>query len=161
MRRKHWAFDYVVAVGVLLLFVGSIYGLLYVRHRMGLTEWPKRLGELRATSATAAPVLAALRRYTQAKGKPPAKLSDLVPGYLPAVPAPGPVSQSGSWYYNPQAEGQPKGVWVLGIKLRDDFCTHSGFSFGDYYVYHSNEVYPEAGYGGGLEKVGAWGYYHE
>ena len=125
--------------------------------------WASRLGELNVTARQAQPVIAGIQAYTQATGQPPRSVDELVPRFLPALPDPGPASQHGweYWRDGPRpwgARGQP---WVLGIRVRKDFCPRCPLGFGDYFVYHPGGVYPRSGYGGILEPVGRWGYYHE
>jgi hypothetical protein len=159
---------------IIVLLIAGTVGLWYgLRAEHARREWPKRLTELGTTSANAAPVITALQRYTTKHGAPPPALKALIPTYLPAFPAPGSAARMDSrvsppfsqgqdgWFYRPQGENQPVGVWVLGIEVRKDFCPRCGFSFGDYFVYQPNGSYPNKAYGGILERVGAWGYYHE
>jgi hypothetical protein len=145
---------------VLPLCVGVIVAQVRAQERRKAALWRLRMAELALTQQRAAAVITALRRYSARTGGPPVSLSALTPRQLPALPDPGRASRGG-WFYQSQAEGQPLGVWAIGVPLRKDFCPRCGFSFGDYFVYHSNGRYPRAAYGGILEPIGGWGYYHE
>jgi hypothetical protein len=169
VNRTDWRNTWIIV----LLIAGSV-GLWYgLRAEHARREWSKRLTELGTTSANAAPVIAALQRYTAKHGSPPPTLKALIPTYLPALPTPGSAARidnrlppsfsrgQDGWFYHPQGEDQPVGVWVLGIEVRKNFCPRCGHSFGDFFVYHSNGSYPHNAYGGVVERVGAWDYYHE
>jgi hypothetical protein len=122
----------------------------------------QRVPELQAVVADAAPIITALNAYTRDhKGEAPTTLTKLVPDYLKALPVAGPVSRKGEWLYKLAVRNPEQGKWQLGVQVRKDFCSRCDFSFGDTFVYHASGKYPREGYGGILEPVAGWGYYHE
>lgn len=160
-----------------VVFVAAVVGIIfavrdgcgYLRHQRNLAWQNERLPELRNTMQDAAPIIAAIRKHEKDHGRPPERLQELVPRYLPAIPSPGNVSRSINWEYEgadkdspyPLSDAPHDGKWTLGVRVRRDFCSRCGGSFGDTFAYHSSENYSEMDYGGTLEKVGDWGYYHE
>jgi hypothetical protein len=146
--------------------LGIGLGAAWWRQRRVKAAWAARQTELRATQANAGALLRAIQRYESEHARPPATLTELVPGYLPRLPDPGPVARNG-WSYrvgarpDPEWEPPPDQPWSLGVQVRSGFCPACGFSFGDYFAYHPTGRYPRAAYGGILERIGGWGYYHE
>ena len=134
-----------------------------VTYRQHTTRlWQDRLLQLQAAASGAAPLITSIRAFSIKNGRPPATLA--------AIPAPPPpptaVAETPAWSYGvPGQVGGPPTTpsdrWALGFRVKRDFCTRCGLSFGDTFVYHSDGVYPKHLYGGVLERVGAWGYYHE
>jgi hypothetical protein len=117
----------------------------------------ERAPVLRETTRRAEPVVAAVQAYRAKHGRPPATLGALVPVYLKTVPAPGPLA-SGGWYY--EVGNRPAaGGWSLYLMVNRRYSDPQGF--GDVFAYHPSGRYERADYGGVLERVGAWGYYHE
>jgi hypothetical protein len=144
--------------------IGTVFfirdGCAYVQRQREAAWKNERLPELRRTIRDAAPIIAAIRKHEKDHGKPPEKLQELVPRYLSAVPRPGEIARSINWDY--ESENPLHGErWQLGVPVRRDFCPRCGYSFGDMFVYHPSGKYPRAAYGGILEKVDDWGYYHE
>jgi hypothetical protein len=86
------------------------------------------------------PLVEALRTFERVNGHPPAELSDLVPGYLAAVP------RTGLGAYPD---------WVLKVD------TPAGLLDFDELAYFPNQKYAEAGQGGWWERVNDWAYLHE
>jgi hypothetical protein len=158
-----------------IVFVAAVVGIVfavrdgcgYLRHQQNLVWQNQRLPELRKTMQGAAPIIAAIRKYEKDHGRPPERLQELVPRYLPIIPSPGNVSRSINWEYirtiSPREGGSEEphnDKWSLGIQVRGDFCPRC-YSFGDWFMYHPSSIYPQVAYGGVLEKVDDWGYYHE
>lgn len=102
------------------------------------------------------PLVMAIHAYNDAKGRPPDKLDDLVPQYLPKIPGTGmgaypeyvyDVAKSkNEWYGNP---------WVLYVE------TPLGVLNWDMFLYFPKQNYPKHGFGGYLEKIDDWAYVHE
>lgn len=133
--------------------------------------WSYRKQALSDTIASARPVIEAIREYARDHGHPPSALADLVPKYMPQVPTPKGPTRHG-WVYwgggdvkqgighmhtmDPEA-----GEWAIGIAVERGFNFELFYSLGDYFVYHPPGRYSKHAYGGVLERVNEWGYYHE
>jgi hypothetical protein len=173
-------FVFIAAViGTMLAFCDGVnYLSRHLAHRRNMVWQNERLPELCNTARDAAPIIAAIRKYEKDHGRPPEKLQELVPLYLPALPPTSNVARSINWEYilaNSQNGNGYKGShssnWCLGIRVREDFCsrcygfvdslTHSSVGYEDWFMYYSSRIYPQAAHGGVLEKVGDWGYYHQ
>lgn len=157
----------VVAIAVFL--IAAMYGI-----RAGRAEWEERKGELIATMESAQPLIDAIRAFESANGHPPARLEDLVPSFIERIPQPaGPAE--GGWEYWTSAPGgrieggrwhrvrldSKAGGWALGIAVRKGFRPNLIYDIGDYFVFHPSGIYSAEAYGGVLERVDGWGYYHE
>ena len=97
--------------------------------------------------ASAQPVIVAIRAYQKDHGNPPAKLTDLVPYYLPYLPQ---LSHSLCVGHDYLYAVEPS-QWRLAIPVqggRDAILTYS--SRGDY---------PTGKPGIIVERIGAWAYY--
>jgi hypothetical protein len=105
------------------------------------------------------PIIAAIKKYTKAHGKPPPNLNTLIPRYLKSLPAAGPMAKDG-WHYE-VSEEPFKGGWALHVKVPKSMSDNGWLSFGDVFVYHPSERYERYGYGGVLVRNGKWGYYYE
>ena len=79
MLGRRWKETFLGVLTTILFLIMLGAGYTFYRQQVARIEWPKRLAELGTTSASATPVIAALRRYTQANGKPPSSLSALTP----------------------------------------------------------------------------------
>lgn len=103
----------------------------------------------------AKPVIEAIERYDRENGRPPSDPSDLVPKYLASLPrVPGGLRME---IVPPdRIEEGGKDRWRLLVMY-----IPSPGSFGDVFAFHPSGEYPDYGYGGGLERVGKWGYYWE
>jgi hypothetical protein len=143
----------ILLVGSPLLFVGLFVFLGARRDAIGEARRPVLL----ATMHRAEPVIAAIGAYTKRHGKPPADLDRLVPGHLPCLPEPGPLAKGG-WRYE-VGKRPVAGGWSLYVMVSREYSDPTGF--GDVFAYHPSGRYEGSAYGGGLERVGAWGYYHE
>lgn len=149
----------IVAVIGTMLAVRDGFGYLNRRliHQRNMVWQNERLPELRNTMRDAAPIIAAIRKYEKDYGRTPGRLQELVPRYLSAVPSPSKVSRSINWEY---VRGNT-GKWTLGVRVSRYFCSRCVGSYGDTFAYHSSGNYSEMDYGGALEKVDNWGYFHK
>jgi len=100
------------------------------------------------------PVIHAIREYEARVGTPPARLAELVPGYLPALPSTGLRAYPEVEYsVTPQPHERYGNSWMIAIPaFRGDW---------DQVVFLPNGQYPELAFGGSLERVGDWAYVHE
>jgi hypothetical protein len=120
------------------------------------------LAQLSAVAAEAQPLIASVRAYEAKNRVPPPSLTAVPAARAPSIE----VAAPPAWLYGDPGmiigpPTVPKSRWALGIRVKSDFCPRCGMSFGDTFVYHSDGVYPEKLYGGVLERVGVWAYYHE
>jgi hypothetical protein len=112
-----------------------------------------RSAGFRLAAERAEPLIAAIERYRAAHGHPPARLDQLVPDWLLALPPrlPPLVIETGkdipTHYHGNE--------WVLIASVP------SGFLNFDQFLFFPNGAYPEHGYGGSLERIGRWAYVHE
>ncbi|MCW5942330.1 MAG: hypothetical protein KIS66_08870 [Fimbriimonadaceae bacterium] len=97
------------------------------------------------------PLIAEIRAYERRHGRPPNSLEDVG---LEGPPAPG------AYALRLVVPGSPPDPSDERWRLVVDAGSPPG-SFGDRFVYQPSGNYPEKGYGGILERMGAWGYYHE
>ncbi len=130
-----------------------------------LTIWEERKAELLELTRKAEPLIAALEAYRRDHKRYPDELEELVPRYLPRIPEPTAVAER-SWIYdtgqNISAQCRSTNLsYDLSVDVRHDFCPLCFVSFGDMFAYHHTGIYPGAAHGGGLERIGKWGYYHE
>jgi hypothetical protein len=132
----------VIASGVLLLFPPVVWA-----------SGTLRSHGFRRAAERAAPVVAAIERFERERGQPPSSIEQLVPHYLPSLPA-----------------GIPKFEIVAGdVAARDYYGNRwvlfanvpTGMINWDVFLYFPNGQYPDKGYGGWLERIGAWAYVHE
>jgi len=97
----------------------------------------------------AQPILSALARYQQDKGKYPEALNELVPDYLEAIPATGVDKYPRFYYFKAPRHELSGGSYELGVP-----CT--SFHGFDRFFYWPTEVYPDHLNGNGIERVGKW-----
>jgi hypothetical protein len=102
------------------------------------------------------PLIRAISDYESREGRPPGSLADLVPVFLPAVPAPG-LGGVGRYIYlaGDEAQEYARNTWALRVSVP---CHPMGF---DQMLYFPKHNFPEEGYGGWLERFGGWAYVHE
>ncbi|MBX7244117.1 MAG: hypothetical protein K1X53_01385 [Candidatus Sumerlaeaceae bacterium] len=144
---------------LILMLGGAVYLLLAIP-----TFRPTiRLGNLirmdgfRSAASRAEPLIAALWHYHGDHQKMPEDLNQLVPSYLPEIPATG-LGLYPEFKYSRLPTGAKDDYgnsWTLVIP-----CTSGGVNF-DTFRYHPSGVYPKDGFGGSLERVGDWAYVHE
>ena len=101
-------------------------------------------------------LVSAIQQFETKYGKPPYKLEQLVPEFLPAVPKTGMGAYPNYEYLvvkdQTAYEGNP---WVLKVQ------TPGGGLNWDMFLYLPKQNYPQAGYGGVLERIEDWAYVHE
>lgn len=103
-----------------------------------------------------APLVSAIRAYTDANGHPPSALGELVPAYLPRVPRTGIMAYPDYHYYaGTNASRYDTNPWVLVVH------TPSGGINFDQFMYFPLQNYPVRGYGGSLARIRDWAYVHE
>ncbi len=98
----------------------------------------------------------AIHRFESERGSPPESLVELVPNYLPGIPATG-IGAYPDYHYDAAdyARRQGAGDWLLWVPT-----SSGGINF-DRFVYFPSETYPERGESGAYEPIGKWAYYHE
>lgn len=97
----------------------------------------------------AEPLVAAIERYVREHGAPPPSIVQLVPAFLPRLPAglpPLELVTAGELCGNP---------WALVAE------TPIGLLNWDVFLYLPRQNYPTHGWGGWLERIGRWAYVHE
>ena len=122
-------------------------------------EWELLKVELLAATSVAAPIIDALDAYRHDNGKFPAGLPGLVPAHIASLPATG-FTFDTEWQYRVSREADDYDLWVW---VPSDYCppTRSFMHFDDCFVYRHSGVYERLEYGGVLERIGRWAYYHE
>ena len=130
--------------GLFASFVGSNAG--WLQRRVGLMD----------ASVRAIPLIVAIENYRFDNGKPPAKLSDLMPQYLRAIPATGMAAHPNFYYYSDtkRPEGATFHSYEVGVQ------TPFGLSFDRFYYWPENN-YPKTSRSGRVERIGDWAYLHE
>jgi len=143
------------AKGLVLICTGLVFVLTFiVAQRAGHSV---RMLGFQDFAARAAPLVAAIREYSQEYGRPPAELERLVPDFLPAIPSTGVGSAPNFRYITGDRalqnyHGNP---WVLQLNVP------TGMINWDILVYYPLQNYPTAGHGGVFEPVGDWAYVYE
>jgi hypothetical protein len=103
----------------------------------------------------AEPLVRAIERYVDERGRPPQKLRDLVPGYLPAIPDRLPPLEIVTGDVARQHYGGNE--WALSAYVP------TGLINFDKFLYYPNQAYSayDGFHSGGLERIGRWAYVHE
>ena len=102
------------------------------------------------------PLVQAIKNYEVQYEKPPARLADLVPEFLPRISGTGMGAYPGYKYMvGDEAQKFAEDAWCLVV-----YTPLGGLNW-DMFIYFPNQNYPEQGYGGNLEKVRDWAYVHE
>lgn len=103
-----------------------------------------------------APLVEAIKKYEQKNSQTPESLEALVPDFIPRIPFTGmgayPKYEYVTGEKSKDYDGNP---WVLSV-----FTPSGGINF-DQFLYFPLQNYPKTGYGGTLERIGAWAYVHE
>lgn len=103
------------------------------------------------------PLIEAIKQFERDNSAPPATLDDLIPKYLPEVPATGMMAYPDYQYH-------------VGIHAKEKYCdnpwaltvqTPSGGINFDMMLYLPNQKYPKNGFGGWLRPINDWAYVHE
>jgi hypothetical protein len=137
------AFATVVVAGIIfLLFIPAV----------GVATSLRSYGFSRATQR-AAPLIAAIEKYVEKEGRAPATLQALIPHYLQALPTGLPDLEIITG--DDARKGYYGNEWVLHAVVP------SGIINWDRFLYFPNQLYPEDGYGGWLERIERWAYVHE
>jgi hypothetical protein len=115
-----------------------------------------RMQRIAQVTASAMPLVRAIEAFERDERRPPRGLNEVVPRYLPIVPSTGMGGYS-EWQYlkGTDALSYEENPWVLLVHTGGP-----GINF-DKLMYFPNQRYPQFGYGGRIERVGAWGYVHE
>ena len=139
--------DAMLGAAVVLFCVGAFYAFRDI-------EWFFRRRAIVRVVRELAVLPKAIRGYTAAEGHPPPTLDALVPQYIQAIPATG-LGAYPDFEYRVGSAAPPNEEWALLIP------TSMGILNWDLLLYLPSERYPAQGWGGSLERVGAWAYVHE
>jgi hypothetical protein len=101
-------------------------------------------------------LVAAIQDYEAQRGELPQRLDDLVPDFLPSVPSTG-MGSYPNYNYFVEAEASEYGN---NRSVLEVFTPKPGINF-DRFLYYPDQDYPKTGFGGQLERIGAWAYVHE
>ncbi len=138
-----------VALVALAYAVAGI-GMLRVGHVV-------RMRAFDGLAARSTPLVSAVRTFRRTHERPPGKLNDLVPRYLPSIPGTG-MGAYPEYEYVTGGEARKRydgNAWVIIVK------TPSGGINWDIFIYYPDQNYPEYGHGGRLRKIRDWAYVHE
>jgi hypothetical protein len=115
-----------------------------------------RMERVRQVATSAMPLVRAIQAFERGEGRPPHDLTELVPRHIEVIPSTG-MRGYAEWDYIRGADARAYGEnsWVLLVHTGGP-----GVNF-DLLMYFPNQQYPEVGYGGSIERVGAWAYVHE
>ncbi|MBA3858292.1 MAG: hypothetical protein C0507_15415 [Cyanobacteria bacterium PR.3.49] len=97
------------------------------------------------------PLIAAIEKYEKVNGHAPDKLQDLIPGFMPAIPKTG-IGAYPKYRY--ELLKKEKDSWQLTVD-----CSRGWLNWDEFY-YLPSKKYPER-YGGWVELMGDWAYFHE
>lgn len=100
------------------------------------------------------PLIVAIQAFEQRHGHPPESLQALVPEFIVSVPSTG-MKAYPNYEYSTVSTNYYDNPWALVV------FTPSGAINFDQFMYFPRTNYPEADYGGSLERVGDWAYVHE
>ena len=131
-----------VAMGLVILFVPALWA--SSRLRM--------LGFFLA-GQRAEPLIAGIEQYVREHGAPPSDLKELVPRYIPELPerVPSLYIVDGAAAFEQYGGNE----WALFAMVS------TGFINWDKFIYYPNQLYPEFGHGGSIQRIGRWAYVHE
>ena len=155
----------------------AVLALLYWGAQWWLDRtWDRHREQIRKDIRTVEPLLSALEMYRADCGAYPPTLSHLTPQYILSIPPPSFDFPADEWQYvsgraevqawaDEKREGEPPlelpdQVYSLWVWVPAGYTPLSGL-LSDALVYHSNEQYARFAYGGGLEPIDGWAYYHE
>ena len=118
----------------------------------------KELGARRAADR-GQDVIDAIERYQRREGRLPSSLGELVPKDLPLIPDTGMGRFPSFEYIGPESKGANEAQYPFdSYELRVNLYRFLQF---DRLVYWPEGNYPDAMYGGGVERIGDWAYVHE
>jgi hypothetical protein len=130
-----------------VVFTGSFLGGIYLRSEVCNAR-------LHQVIERGQPLIDAIQAYDAKNGQPPPSLNELVPEYIGEIPGTG-IGMWPEFHYSTGAPNAFDGnAWVLSVTPP---CV-GGF---DQFFYFPRQNYPDKGYGGGIERIGTWGYVHE
>lgn len=101
------------------------------------------------------PLIAAITHYQKDHGGPPTKLELLVPKYIKKIPYTGLGAYPDYEYNTPGTSLGQEASWELSVD-----CPVGFFKF-DAFYYLPTERYPEDVFGGYLEPIKNWAYFHD
>lgn len=110
-----------------------------------------RSQEFRKMAIRTKPLIKAIRRFEEEHGCAPAELEDLVPAYIARIPSTGIAAYPEYRYEKLENDSDP---WELRVD-----CGRNILSFDEFY-YRPSEKYGKR-YGGWVEPMGTWAYFHE
>jgi hypothetical protein len=142
--RRFMCITMLQSVVLILCFIGGMI--------LGQKVWRK---QVEAVVARGDVLVKAIQQYEAKYGDPPLSLDALVPDFLPEVTMTGIGLRSDFQYTLDQPKQYDGNPWVL---VMIPPCAPMGF---DSLMYFPKQNYPKHGYGGGIERMGAWGYVHE
>lgn len=138
--------------------------------------WAQHREAIREDIARVEPLLTALEMYREDYGAYPPSLAQLTPKYIDAIPAP-PFEFEAQWGWEYSADPEMVSGWIDDVPANEGFVTLPGIYhvyvtvptdysplrgfFQDRLVYRPDARYPEVAYGGVLERIDGWAYYHE
>lgn len=143
--RRHRAAALDVAATSVGLIVGGMGG--------AMAGQALRMHAFELAAQRAAPLVAAVKAYERDHAEPPRALDALVPAHLPGLPDKLPPMKIVTDAAVMARLGNNR--WALVSRVS------SGFVNWDLFLYLPSQDYPEAGYGGRLQRVGDWAYVHE
>jgi hypothetical protein len=115
---------------LLTLVVATVGYLLWPRQESG-RAWAQQKIAFQQATVRAQPLLAAIRAYSEANGKPPQALADMIPRYLQEVPATG-LDRCASFEYRLLPNSRAFVVWYdLGSREGRAISGPSRYSDGD------------------------------
>ena len=141
--RWQLARDHLMVAIAVLLGIGVMY--------LWPTPWQNaRRQGLAAVTQRLSPLVSAIERFEHEHGRPPADLSDLVPGYLSALPS-HPARGCRQLQYKRFGADSPRGwpPWELRME-----CPHSLFDLDQLFYWPGSRYVPNM-YN---DRVGAWAY---
>jgi hypothetical protein len=144
-RRQAMIWFVMCAVGFAMFIAGARLGV-KIRHRA--------FEDLAARSAA---LVNGIASYEVKYGESPRKLDDLVPEFLAKVPGTG-MGAYPEYRFVSKNEAQSDwdgNPWALYVDCGPVFLNF------DRFIYLPLQNYPKDGYGGSLERIGAWAYVHE
>ncbi len=138
--------------------------------------WSQHRAEIRESLPRVEPLLTALEMYRKDYDAYPATLTQLTPKYMDVIPEP-PFEFKAQWGWEYSADPEMVTGWIDAALANEGFVTPPGIYhlyvtvpshysplrglFQDRLVYRPDERYPAVAYGGVLERIDGWGYYHE
>lgn len=142
-------------ITALTMFLGCVIYLIVGIAGISLSNEVRRRGFVNLAQRSR-PLVSAIQQFELKHGKPPEKLEQLVPEFLPAVPKTGIGAYPNYEYFIVKDQATYEGnAWVLRVD------TPTGAINWDAFLYFPKQNYPQVGYGGWLERVEDWAYVHE